>query len=164
MPRIVNMNDNIKVGTIAAFPMDNIPEGWLICNGAEYFKHDFPELANYLGDTYGIPSDPRKFKVPDFQGKFLRGYGINSNPIGQVQGDAIRNITGGIYNICETFAFTGWCSDVFYKIGVGSGHTPHDIKFNWTNADGAIFDASRVVPVANENRPINMAVVYCIKY
>ena len=89
----------------------------------------------------------------------MRGVGGNSAALGVQQGDAIRNITGELDRM-ETSS----------NSPIGSGalwSENHSIKWHgdiWSNAMGRVrFDASRVVPVANENRPLNMAVRYLIR-
>ncbi|MBP2629473.1 MAG: hypothetical protein H6Q70_101 [Firmicutes bacterium] len=105
--------------------------------------------------------------TPDYRGTFLRGLGsVTSNhynivihqsgALGQLQGDSIRNITGQVAggSIEEDSAAT---YGAIYISGVypGANHGWND--YGWA------FDASRIVPVANENRPVNKAVIYLIK-
>ena len=79
------------------------------------------------------------------------------------QGDAIRNITGTIgevtaTNITQQNNYTG----AFYTTSV----IPNAIGEGGTYPRGHIkssFDASRVVPTAVENRPVNMTVRYLIR-
>lgn len=95
-------------------------------------------------------------RVPDFRGLFLRGQGGNAAPLGVQQGDAIRNFTGTLGNVVGggsggngvfTVGVSGYDS---YQGGHGSGMS---IDFN----------VSRVVPTAEENRPVNKAVRYFIR-
>jgi len=89
---------------------------------------------------------------------FLRGTGGNAAALGVQQGDAIRNIWGHLsFNADTAFANYGalllhsmWTSG-FSRPGAGNMTT------------GITFDASRMVPTANENRPVNMAVRYLIR-
>lgn len=90
------------------------------------------------------------------RGIFSRGYldGTTEN-IGVVQGDAIRNITG-------QFAANAGSDAVgaFYVRQNGSqgyGSSPRGFPYMG-------FDASRVVPTADENRPKNLAFHYFIKF
>jgi hypothetical protein len=92
---------------------------------------------------------------------FLRGLGGNAAQLGHQQNDAIRNITGNLGNI----AFGGGSSSV--------GTFAIDPREAWIFGSGDAskyfiksisFNASNVVPTANENRPVNYAVQYCIKY
>lgn len=62
-------------GTIKPFAgsVDKIPEGWLLCNGTEYFKTEKQDLFNAIGFNWGSSANPDKFKIPDLRGMFLRG-------------------------------------------------------------------------------------------
>jgi hypothetical protein len=81
-----------------------------------------------------------------------------SGALGFVQGDAIRDITGNIGGgASDGAAGAARTYGAFFVSGGGlgdggSGHNP-DVGFQ----------ASRMVPTANENRPVNVAVRYLIK-
>ncbi|WCB48180.1 shufflon system plasmid conjugative transfer pilus tip adhesin PilV (plasmid) [Nitratidesulfovibrio vulgaris] len=115
---------------------------WLEANGSAFSPVAYPELSAVVGGV-----------LPDYRGVFLRGRGGNAAPLGQLQGDAIRNITGTI----------GWTK------GGGTGAIRSDVgtqpSFDLYGRgwDLAHLDASRVVPTASENRPVNRAVVYLIR-
>jgi len=96
-------------------------------------------------------------RVPDLRGMFLRGIGGNSAGLGQTQGDAIRNITarwetraGDMPGMADGAAFTSY---------IGNWASAVTSRTSWEMN----FDASRVVPTASENRPVNMAVRYLIR-
>lgn len=140
----------MPVGTIIAWPSGTLPGGldagkWLICNGQSTVG--YPDLALVVGAT-----------VPDYRGYFLRGLGGNSAALGVAQGDAIRNITGTFGEASQGY----WWSPAgaFYQTGAtyygnGADAIP--------NSYYVAFDASRVVPTANENRPLNKSVLWLIR-
>ena len=97
---------------------------------------------------------------PDLRRLFLRGHGGNSAALGVQQGDAIRQLTG-ITGAVQGSALENY-SGAFYvathapeSIGYGGVYSRHHVTIG--------FDASRVVPTANENRPVNQAVRYLIR-
>lgn len=94
----------------------------------------------------------------DFDGYFIRGVGGNSAALMSAQNDAIRNITGLWYAPGAEYVVA---SGAFYPIRFGETYEHPSGRSGGSN--GAYFDASRVVPVANENRPVNKAVKF-IKY
>jgi microcystin-dependent protein len=148
----------VPPGTVIAFAGNNGPKGYLLCDGKEVDVSRYPDLFRAIGTIYG-GNGTSKFKLPDFRGMFLRGTGGNAAPLGQQQGDAIRNITGD--------ASPSWAGDVTPQAtGVFSGSYKNRSREATSNNNGwnLNFDASRVVPVANENRPVNYAVNYYIKY
>lgn len=56
------------VGELKEFPLSTPVAGFLLCDGSEVAKLDFPELDAYLDDNEGTPVDPLNFVLPDFVG------------------------------------------------------------------------------------------------
>ncbi|MDR1244566.1 MAG: phage tail protein [Endomicrobium sp.] len=136
--------------------------GYFYCDGRAVSRSEYPDLFDAIGETYGKGDGVNTFNIPDFRGCFLRGCGRNSAPLGQQQGDAIRNIVGNasITNISAS-GDNALREDKTRDIHIVAGN----IKMRPNAFLGNLsFDAARVVPVANENRPINFAVHYYIKY
>ena len=52
---------------------NNIPKGWLVCDGREVPKATYGNLYNIIGDTYGIPLDSGNFVLPDLIGRYVKG-------------------------------------------------------------------------------------------
>ncbi len=109
--------------------------------------------------------------TPNYQGVFLRGYGSQysshygtvlhqSDELGILQGDAIRNITGTFPN--NDYEYMSHHTGAFYYEGTPIGHGYSDDPSYCVGARSG-FDASRVVPTDTENRPVNIAVKYLIK-
>ena len=73
----------VPLGTILPYFGETAPTHFLICDGTEYAKADYPELAEHLlaltDPTPYEGSDEDHFKVPDLRGEFLRGTGTNSH-------------------------------------------------------------------------------------
>lgn len=137
----------VPVGMVVAWPVAVNPAdaaSWLECNGQS--TAGYPELAAVVGGT-----------VPDLRGRFLRGLGGSSAGLGVAQGDAIRNITGSLAGAIRSNYSTS--SGVFRHTTTGNYAPDYD-----TDPVGTLtFDASRMVPTANENRPVNVAVRYLIR-
>ena len=109
----------------------------------------YPELFALLGNP-----------VPDLRGLFLRGRGGNSAALGVQQSDAIRNIVGS----SPTMTGGGRYDQTS---GAISAHVWYYQSANTLGGPGMTyglnFDASRVVPTAEENRPVNMATRFLIR-
>ena len=145
------------VGVPMPWPQHNPPAGYFECNGAQFNTNQFPKLA------VAYPSG----KLPDLRGEFIRGWdnARGADPYRVIldwQGDAIRNITGNVWPISETFGRNGGTGDgAFRAFNIVAGGTPTSTDKG--ESGGFSFDASRVVPVANENRPRNIAFMYIVK-
>ena len=145
------------VGVPMPWPQINPPAGYFECNGSTFDKSKFPKLAA------AYPSG----KLPDLRGVFIRGLdsgsGLDPNRgILSYQDDAIRNIWG-------RFPAVTRCSnpEPIEAEGVFSSESRWNPAVKTGNPDnwGQVysFNASRVVPVANENRPKNIAFMYIVK-
>lgn len=53
-------------GVIAAFAGSSAPSGWLMCDGREYDRQTYPELARVFGNAF-------RFRVPDLRGRTVLG-------------------------------------------------------------------------------------------
>ena len=145
------------VGIVVSAPLSNI-DGFLLCDGAEISRTDYAALFAKIGTTFGVGDDETTFNLPDYRGYFLRGLGGNSEiDFATIQEDAIRNIVGHFDG--NTDDGSQYKTGPFYKYSAASSGA------NGSGGEGVIgFDASRVVPTAEENRPINKAINYFIKY
>lgn len=152
-------------GAIQFFAMETAPVGWLKANGAEISRTLYANLFAAIGTTFGAGDEKTTFNLPDLRGYFLRawddGNNIDSERVfGSKQGDAIRNITGFCSGAGGVYFDT--LTGAFFDTGTRkSADTNLTVRNNKTDDFG--FDASRVVPTANENRPLNIALLACIK-
>jgi microcystin-dependent protein len=154
----------VPAGTIIAFAGNNPPRGYLPCDGRDVEVSRYPDLFAAIGTIYGGNASSR-FKLPDLRGVFLRGTGGNAAVLGQKQGDAIRNISGMISSDVAgaNGVFVG-ASGAFERVGATNRKVP-SVNDDWSGTSRDVsFSAANVVPIANENRPVNYAVNYCIKY
>jgi hypothetical protein len=90
---------------------------------------------------------------------------VAANPLGTVQGDAIRNITGAV-NGPGLIGTNGYevLQGAFYDATNTAKVIVTQYNFSITDSHALGIDSSRLVPIANENRPANYAVNYYIKY
>jgi len=178
-------------GVVSPFagPVENIPAGWLLCDGSEVSRTEYANLYDAIGVCWGVGDGSTTFNLPDLRGLFLRGVsgdsgndadadsrivlhdngGNTGNNVGSYQDDAIRNITGGIdaSNLpatSETFGEiqSANITGAFEGIFGNQACTPDSGIDRMLK--GFSFDASRIVPVGSDNRPKNAYVNYIIKY
>lgn len=162
-----NVNNYLPIGVPLPWPTNQPPAGWLECNGSTFDKNKFPKLAVVY------PTG----KLPDLRGVFIRGKdnlrGLDPyRDILSYQDDAIRNIKGGL----PTGNFKALLGHAKIDAGdkngailtrsagddyiASSASSTNPRQLRWMFFD---FDASRVVPTANENRPRNVAFNYIVK-
>lgn len=155
-----NALHDLFIGIPIPYPLSTVPTGCLAMNGQRFDKSRYPKLALIY------PSGT----LPDMRGEFIRGLdngrgvdagrGLLSN-----QGDAIRNITGEfsdfMYQDEQSLSGTLTATGAIYRDlnirDISATAAPSKIL---PQGDKIKFDASRVVPTANENRPRNIAYHY----
>lgn len=152
------------VGMTAYFATDAIPAGWIAFDDIErqVTQQRYPELYRHLVDKYGSI-----YAVPKAADRFLRNAG-NGLSVGQTQDDAIRNIKGEIKagekgdrntQFIDKLSATG----PFGRIEGGKNYTSDHGTQGGSEVWGVEFDASKVVPTADENRPKSLVLKLCIK-
>ena len=173
--RLLNVDDlagMIPSGAVMYFAGRNAPTGWLKANGAAVSRTTYAALFAAIGTTYGAGDGRSTFNLPDLRAEFLRGWddgrGIDSGrAFGSAQSDAIRNIKGSLEALYGSQRYT------LYTKAEGAFATDSDDGANTTFRSSTddhahrqkrvVFDASRSVPTADENRPRNIALLACIK-
>lgn len=160
-----NLTVGTPIGTIIMWASSSNPQDggvWLDCDGASFNTETYAELYTLLGSG----------NVPNLKGLFPRCVGsqdlsvtidgttttqtFDGGSVGTKSADAIRNITG--HHGLDDRAF-GDIGGAFYK-GADSG------SLGAAGSDtGAVcyFDASKVVPVASENKPASVSLRFLIK-
>ena len=154
-----NVEVSFPVGEVIAYTLSTPPEKYLACDGSAVSRTTYAALFNIIGSIYGSGDGSTTFNLPDYRGKFLRGFdnGASNDPdaasrtdrgdgttgdnIGTQQADDLKS---HLHNI-TTSSSTGGGSSVAH------GSTPSS-SFNSANTGG------------NETRPLNVYVLYCIRY
>jgi microcystin-dependent protein len=106
-------------GIIAFYPIDNIPAGWLRCDGSAYSRTTYARLFNIIGTVYGTGDGSTTFNVPNLYDYFIRCWD-GSRPFNVAQEDQV-----GVH----THALSG-------ETGVESEHTHTRGTMNITGSSG----------------------------
>lgn len=173
----------IPVGFTSYSTLSTQPAGrWIKGNGSELSRTAYADLfaaasasSNYVSQAlkdadpeayagyYGDGDGSTTFTLPDLRGEFIRtwddGRGVDAGRgFGSFQGDAIRNISGSF----DGFLNVQTASGAFHTSNFQPNNTPQPDAASGYH--GAGFNASRVVPTADENRPRNVAYTAWIRY
>jgi microcystin-dependent protein/outer membrane murein-binding lipoprotein Lpp len=152
-------------GTIIAYAGDTAPPGWFLCDGAYLSRTTYATLFAVVSTRFGT-STSTNFAVPDFRGRFLRGWdgGIGRDPdrgsrtamqLGGVTGDKVGSVQGD--------QFRAHKHDVPNN-STGSGVNQNSlIESSDSNEDYSSTPGTGMTG-GNETRPINANVNYIIKY
>ena len=84
------------VGEIKMWAGDTVPYGWLLCDGSEVSKTEYPYLYSSIGDLWGTPNSSSNFKLPNLAGKVPVGYDSSDTdfaPVGHTDGEKTHPLT-----------------------------------------------------------------------
>jgi len=164
-------NRNVNVDPFCLFNMmptatiinnvsNQVPSGFLYCNGQAISRTTYVRLYGAIGTTFGTGDGSTTFNVPDFRGAFLRGTssqtvgGVTySGPVvGTVQQDAV---------LTPLYA----SNQGFYNLASGSARQcPSRDRITTDPTDTNTGILPRFDRTATENRPFNYSVYYYIRY
>lgn len=155
--------ENVPVGTILPFAGNNVPEGFLACNGAAVSRTTYSALFSAIGTTYGGGNGSSTFNVPQIEdNRFLefsstRGTKKNAglpNIKGEIK-DGYQFGNAGIAVTCTgAFAYGGNSSN--RGTGDENGYS-YNFSFN-ASRSSSIYGASTTV------QPKSLTVRAIIKY
>lgn len=80
------------IGTVFAFAGNNIPIGYLPCNGSAISRTTYGDLFAVIGTTYGAGDGSTTFNLPNLTEKFIQG----SDTVGTVKSAGLPNINGSV--------------------------------------------------------------------
>lgn len=81
------------IGTIFAFAGNNIPSGYLPCNGSAISRTTYADLFAVIGTTYGSGDGSTTFNLPNFENNSFMEF---SSSVGTAKSAGLPNITGYI--------------------------------------------------------------------
>lgn len=82
-------------GMIAFIHATDVPEGWLLCNGAAVSRTTYANLFAKIGVTYGSGDGSTTFNLPNLDGRVLQGT-TSTSKVGQYLEAQLPNITGSL--------------------------------------------------------------------
>lgn len=158
----------VPLGTVLPYYGETAPEHFLICDGTEYLKSDYGELATHLlsltDPTPYQGSDADHFKVPDLRGEFLRGSGTNSHT-NQGSGSNVGVHQDATDFINMTVSNSG--KNIYYgttgDTNTEKYDTMHTSSKTGCTANGTYF-SDRAKDKYYTSRPTNTSVTYIIAY
>ncbi len=147
----------VPVGSIMIWAQTSAPAGWVICDGTALSRTTHSKLYAVLGTKYGTSSSSN-FKVPNYKGYFLRGWGGS----GSIAPDEASRTGGNVVGSTQTGQFKSHYHGYTGVDGNGSPDGSGDSK-----TTGAVTSYPRHSELdyegGNETRPVNIAVNYIIK-
>lgn len=99
---------SVPAGTLLPFAGTEVPDGYLLCNGANVSRTDYANLFAAIGTKWGEGDGSTTFTLPNFNDRFIEGT-TDTEKVGQYLEAGAPNITG--------VNGTNWSTlGAFYKI------------------------------------------------
>ena len=87
--------EQTPIGSMIYYPAQNIPNGYLVCDGSEILISEYEELFNVIGYIGGDDVLEGYFRLPDMQGVIPGGWNPNlvgiDHPLAGAFGDQVGN-------------------------------------------------------------------------
>ena len=143
----------VPTGAVMAFAVSAPPAGWLECDGSAVSRMTYSALSTLAaGMSYGAPfgggDGSTTFNLPDLRGQFVRGWADSGSvDAGRAFGSGQAGAVGTVTVYQTSLTNTG---------GSAAGYE--------SGGDNAVYNVPVTSPSsAGETRPVNVALMYCIK-
>ena len=150
------------VGAIMSWPTEFPPYHWLECDGSSLLRSgDYSSLFGIIGVMYGS-ADGTHFNLPDYRGIFLRvwDHGAGVDPDAASRTDRGDGTTGDHVGTKQADMFKEHRHVIYKRNWLETGSTRFGM-YGSDVGDGQIYGE---YTGGNETRPVNINVMYIIKY
>lgn len=157
----------VPTGAVVPFAGSRAPVGYLLCDGSEVSRTDYPYLFDTIGTLYGEGDGLTTFNLPNLQDKFIQG-SSGTNTVGTEKEAGLPNIEGNITYLKSVankdltkewdgaFKWTAYSTGSNLPTTTSSPNT-YDIEFDASKSN-AIYGNSDTV------QPPSIVMNYIIKY
>lgn len=177
-------------GAVLSYAGSTAPAGFLHCDGSAVSRTTYADLFAAIGEAHGSGDGSTTFNLPDYRGRFLRGWsngsgndpdkstrtamatgGATGDNVGSVQGHAFQTHTHiqnshyhdiGAANAGGSIGYAQWANTGFSN---GNDVNPTYSRTKGVTATNQNAAASGATAQAstNETRPVNAYVMFIIK-
>lgn len=159
----VNGAEILPAGVIFAFSGEEIPQGYLLCDGTAVSREQYSKLFSAIGTIYGEGDGITSFNLPNLIDRFIQGKNqIISNIEAKLPNIKGNKKTGSILYGANTEmegALKGTSSTSYSSVGSGSGKIYYSaIEFDASAYNSIYSDECTTV------QPPAVGMKYIIKY
>jgi microcystin-dependent protein len=161
--------DDKPTGTIIATALTSAPKGYLECNGANVNRTTHARLFGDIGVIYGNGDGSSTFTLPDYRGRFLRGFNntAGTDPDASSRTNRGDGTTGDAVGTKQADEFETHNHNMQYYRN-GSNAVSGSAYMMIGGYQGSLTASTNNYPLpekggSTETRPTNINVMYCIK-
>ena len=157
----------VPSGAVIPFAGSIAPQGYLLCDGSEVSRADYPYLFDAIGTTYGEGDGSTTFNLPNLKDKFIEGSGTNA--VGTEMSAGLPNITGSVglrASGSDSGEIISSASGVF---SISTGNSWQTLQRTSTNATGHVLNidatnSNSIYGNSDTVQPPSIVMNYIIKY
>lgn len=152
----VSASTVVPAGAVMFFGVKSIPDGWLLCNGANVSRTTYANLFAAIGTNFGSGNGSTTFTLPNLSGRFIEGT-TSTGSVGNTYSAGLPNITGSHNG-------TPWinqASGAFSIGGISTIPNGNSTDRNFVNFNAS--SSSSIYGSASTVQPPSMALLPCIK-
>lgn len=158
----VSASTGVPAGAVMFFGVKSIPDGWLLCNGANVSRTTYANLFAAIGTNFGSGNGSTTFTLPNLSGRFIEGT-TSTGAVGNTYSAGLPNISGW-FSVVQNIDASAWGgalvgNDTFTKTyAVGGSRMVYfgNMELN-ASASNSIYSSSTV-------RPPSISLLPCIKF
>lgn len=168
----INLNfreDDKPTGTIISTALTSAPKGYIECDGSAVSRTTHARLFSELGVIYGNGDGSTTFNLPDYRGRFLRGFDntAGTDPDAASRTDRGDGTTGDAVGTKQADEFETHNHNMeYYRIGNASVSGGNYMMIGGYKGTLTASTSNYPLPQkgnSSETRPRNINVMYCIK-
>ena len=143
----------VPSGVMVPFAGTNVPDGWLLCNGAEISRTTYASLFAAIGTKWGEGDGVTTFTLPLFHKRFAEGT-TNPDEVGTYVEAGAPNITGEFSNLSDWGMATANGSlslqgRITRKAAGGEDTSFASFRFNAANSNSMYGDSDVLQPMSS---------------
>jgi microcystin-dependent protein len=155
-------------GTIISFagPYANMPAGFLLCDGALVSRTTYADLFAAIGTAWGSGDGSTTYRLPDLLGRFMRGWSFGTARDPDRAGRTVSNsggATGDNVGSLQGHQFAQHLHSIACKQENYAGGGGTNVHVD-NGGGGTALTKSTGNNGGNETRPVNVYVLYIIKF
>lgn len=124
------------IGNIIAYTGLSVPSGYLVCDGSEVGREEYPELFAVIGTTYGAGDGLTTFNIPNLLGK--AGLGSSQNHVVGSSGGEEAHLLDSTETPSHLHSIAQHTHNLGLTVSIsGLSHTVTQPEFTYTRVNAA---------------------------